>query len=100
MRLARIFAVLALTASSKRLLAQGAAPDFARADSATVRLAPSSFPQLPEGIRKDLERRTCTIPQTYLKYGPHNVVRGPFTAKGRDDWAVLCSVGRVSRILV
>jgi len=31
---------------------------------------------------------------------PQNVIEGEFTRKGQTDWAVLCSVNRVSTILV
>jgi hypothetical protein len=71
-----------------------------RADSAVVRLAPSAFPQLPPEIRADLVGRGCRVPQTYLSQRPHNVVAGRLTHAQRPDWAVLCSVARVSRVLV
>lgn len=32
--------------------------------------------------------------------GRHNVIKGEFLKPGQTDWAVLCSVGRVSLILV
>jgi hypothetical protein len=32
--------------------------------------------------------------------GHQNVIKGEFTKPGQTDWAVLCSVGRVSWILV
>lgn len=76
---------------------------WTRVDSATVRLAPSRFPALPPGVRHDLERRGCRIPQVPKGMGerePHNVISGPFTGPDRTDWAVLCSVRDSSQILV
>ncbi|GEM_PF-381524 len=63
-------------------------------------LPPSSFPQLPPELRLELETRGCSIPQTFADPKPHNVVSGAFTAKDSRDWAVLCSRGGVSSILV
>ena len=73
---------------------------WARADSSVVRLAPTSFPQLPADIQADLLARGCRIPQTYLSDRPHNVVVGRLTHLESRDWAVLCSVGGISRVLV
>ena len=56
-----------------------------------VRLAPSALPALPAGVRQELETRQCTIPQVWDDATPHNVVRGRFTSRTDDDWAVLCS---------
>jgi hypothetical protein len=47
-----------------------------------------------------LQARGCTIPQTYLSREPHNVISGEFTRQGQIDWAVLCSRGGESSILV
>jgi hypothetical protein len=65
-----------------------------------IRLRPREFPQLPVAVRRDLERRGCTIPQYPGKTAPHNVISGSFIANGSADWAVLCSVKQRSRILV
>lgn len=35
-----------------------------------------------------------------MSKGRQNVIRGEFQKPGQTDWAVLCSVGRVSTILV
>jgi hypothetical protein len=78
----------------------GSAQDWQQGDLATRRLAPSEFPALPSAIRRDLERRGCTIPQSFAATSAENVVRGRFTSAAGPDWAVLCSVGRVSSILV
>jgi hypothetical protein len=54
------------------------------------RLPPSSFPELPIPVARELERRGCTIPQT-PRPQPHNVIHGEFARPGQQDWALLCS---------
>jgi hypothetical protein len=71
-----------------------------RANSATVRLAPAAFPQLPAAVHADLEQRHCRIAQAYDDTAPANVVSGAFRRTGEMDWAVLCSRNDTSRILV
>jgi hypothetical protein len=86
------------------LLAAGAALCHAQisqrswedADRQIVRLPPKAFPELPAKLRVDLERRGCTIPQVPVVNGRHNVIKGEFSKAGQTDWAVLCSIGRVS----
>ena len=73
---------------------------FDQADQKIVRLSPSAFPELPANLVKELERRGCTIPQEAFTKRRHNVVRAEFAQPGQTDWAVLCSVNRVSSILV
>ena len=73
---------------------------WARADSSIVRLPPSSFPALPSVVRADLERRGCSVPQSPDIKEPHSVLSGAFIQAGQTDWAVLCSIDLVSRILV
>ena len=73
---------------------------WAVADSATLRLAPAAFPQLPKNIVHYLQARGCTIPQTYLISEPHNVISGEFARRGQTDWAILCSRNEESSILV
>lgn len=73
---------------------------WATADQQVRRLSPADFPQLPAPIRTELERRGCTVPQVPMVDGPHNVIQGEFAKPGQTDWAVLCSIGRVSSILV
>jgi len=73
---------------------------FRDADLQVTRLGPSAFPELPRKIRRELERRGCTIPQVWEDRKPHNVIKGEFTRKGQTDWAVLCSLNRVSSILI
>lgn len=73
---------------------------FAVWTGARGQLAPSAFPELPQNLRRELERRGCMIPQVAEHPRPHNVIRGQFARPGQTDWAVLCSVGPVSTILV
>lgn len=74
--------------------------EWDEADKKVVRLAPRAFPRLPAQVRLALESRGCTIPQTYAGRAAHNVVVGELMAHGAADWAVLCSVDRVSRVLI
>ena len=95
----RLFGIL-LAVTAGRLHAQN---QWARADSATERLVPSRFHEMPVAVRRDLEGRGCRVPQVpgpHSDEKPHNVIVGAFTAAGRHDWAVLCSISGVSRILV
>ncbi len=78
----------------------GAQDQWQEAERNITRLAPSAFPSLPPAIRSALERRNCTIPQTVEIGGPHNVIAGHFRRPGQLDWAVLCSRGGISRVLV
>src|ERR1700694_2759659 len=73
---------------------------FNEADFQVTLLAPSAFPELPENIRRELERRGCTVPQVWEDRKPHNVIKGELIRKGQIDWAVLCSLNRVSSILI
>ncbi len=74
--------------------------DWEAADVATVRLKPSAFKTLPVTVREYLDQRRCTIPQSESDPAPHNIVRGRFTSSTATDIAVLCSVDRVSTVLV
>jgi hypothetical protein len=82
------------------LLAGGSPQDFAKADRAIKRLAPATFASAPLGIRRALEKRGCTIPQAFTATHPGNIISGRFTSAAKTDWAALCSVNRVSSILV
>lgn len=75
-------------------------PEWTRADEATTRLAPAGFVNLPPDVRGDLERRHCTVPQPFTARSPENAIGGRFLSATGTDWAVLCSVERVSSILV
>ncbi len=82
------------------LFGASSAQDWVGADLATKRLSPAAFTSLSLAVRNDLERRGCTIPQSFAAKRPGNIVRGRFTSATETDWAVLCSVERVSSILV
>src|SRR6266571_7420509 len=71
---------------------------FERADRQIVRLSPTAFPELPTNVLVELQRRGCTIPQVPMV--AQNVIKGEFSKPGQTDWAVLCSVNRVSSILI
>lgn len=70
------------------------------ANEKTVRLSPGEFSELSNEIIKNLEKRGCTIPQTWHNKVPHNVISGEFSKKEQTDWAVLCSINQVSSILI
>jgi hypothetical protein len=82
------------------LLSMATAPIFAQPEPRIVRLPPSAFPELPGNLVRELERRGCTVPQEAFTKQPHNVISGKFAKPGQTDWAVLCSVKRISTILV
>lgn len=88
-------------AADRTLVTYEQGPDiWDEADTKVRRLSPDAFPELPAGIRGELEKRQCTVPQTFVSTHPHNVIHGEFSKKGQQDWAVLCSTGRASSILV
>jgi hypothetical protein len=77
------------------------APDiWDEANAKVRRLSPAVFSDLPAEVRSELLRRQCTIPQTFETTNPHNIIHGEFRKKGEQDWAVLCSTGQASSILV
>jgi hypothetical protein len=76
------------------MLAQNASPHKIH------RLPPEAFPQLPGNVAKVLRRNGCTIPQPFGASAPANVIRGKFFDRTNAGWAVLCSDGATSRILV
>jgi hypothetical protein len=88
-----------LTASNAQIPAELQAK-LDLADRQIVRLSPTTFTELPSAIVFDLQKRDCTVPQVPEIAGRHNVIRGEFAKPGQQDWAVLCSVNRVSSILV
>lgn len=73
---------------------------FESADRQVIRLSPAAFPELPKNIVAELQRRGCGIPQLSMIDKHQNVIKGEFMRPGQTDWAVLCSIGRVSAILV
>ena len=60
----------------------------------------NSFPQLPSTIEEVLMHRGCLIPQTYEAHEPENVIHASLERPGSSDWAVLCSTGGVTSLLV
>ena len=72
------------------------------ADAAIVRLTPPAFAQLPEAVAREMQRRRCTVPQPWEVFAtrPVNVISGEFQKPGQIDWAVLCSVDRMSSLLI
>lgn len=74
------------------------------------RLQPSEVaaqtPGLPPEFVEKLNTRGCTIPQfdsgesTEAAAAPNNVIEGEFAKKGQKDWAVLCSNGKTSTIVI
>lgn len=69
-------------------------------NDSVIRLQPEAFAELPLEVVHALKTRRCTIPQTPFYTTPHNIIRGYFAQRGQTDWAVLCSRGGVSTILV
>lgn len=63
-------------------------------------VAPDAFGALPPAVRSDLVDRGCGIPQIHGQVTPENVIRGAFAEPGSEDWAVLCSIGGVSTVLL
>ena len=74
--------------------------EWTNAEKNFVRLMPGEFPDLPTEIVSDLEKRKCTIPQTYGIDERHNVIKGEFKKKGQKDFALLCSRNKASSILI
>jgi hypothetical protein len=64
------------------------------------RLPVNSFPELPEPIAAELNRRGCLIPQTYEAHHPENVVRARLEQASSLDWAVLCSAHGTVQLLI
>ena len=99
-RLALIALVCSTAGISLARPSQEPITKFRPVDFRVRRLAPSAFAELAPNIRRELERRGCTVPQVSANNQPHNVIKGEFTRKGQTDWAVLCSVNQASKILV
>ncbi len=86
-----------------KALAAGETPgwDVEKAEAEILRLQPSAFPELPAPIARELARRGCLIPQVESwAEGSHNVISGQFRTPGQTDWAILCSIDRVSSLLI
>jgi len=76
------------------------ADDWVTANHAITRLEAAAFPTLPPTVSQELTRRGCTIPQAFTGGDAHNVVKGRLTSSTATDWAILCSRGQISSILV
>lgn len=96
----RLSIVLSLALVGGTQIGSYAGDKWDQADQKVVRLPPRAISQLPERIIAYLEGRRCLVPQTHDVASPHNVIRGEFFVAGQTDLAVLCSVDRVSAILV
>src|SRR5271167_3823015 len=64
------------------------------------RLRVENYPELPSRVAAVLQSRHCTIPQPQQDRPASNVIKGEFFRKGQSGWAVLCSSGGRSSILV
>jgi hypothetical protein len=100
--------------------AKGAKPS-AQKDSAIRKLQPADVTGLPPEFVDKLNTRGCSIPQfgdigrggntgggpaneaagsPETAGGPTNVIHGEFARRGQEDWAVLCSKGGSSTIVI
>jgi hypothetical protein len=88
------------------MLAPGARPpdgmgkSFEEAAGKIRRLGVEAFPELPPAVAGTLTKRGCSVPQPEPSGQAVNVIRGEFFTRGESGWAVLCSVGGQSSILV
>jgi hypothetical protein len=94
-------ALLPVQAKAGQLTEQGQVMVAGRSTPYLIRHLPvSSFPDLPSGVQEALNRRGCTIPQTYEAHRPENVVHASLERAGSSDWAVLCSAQGTVSLLV
>jgi hypothetical protein len=63
-------------------------------------LEPARVRTLTPPLRTELEKRGCRIPVFTKWDGPHNVIRGAFSAPAQQDVAVLCLKGDDSSIIL
>jgi hypothetical protein len=84
----------------------------AKKDTAVRKLQPADVAELPPAFVEKLNARGCVIPQ-FGEVGragesgglaaaneATNVIHGEFARHGQDDWAVLCSKGGSSTIVI
>ena len=71
-----------------------------RGDDGVRRLTPSTWPRLPEWLARSLRNASCEIPQFGLEIPANNIVSGRFLVATRIDWAVVCSAGGSSTLLI
>jgi hypothetical protein len=72
----------------------------ADSNKAMRQLRVENYPELPSSVAAVLQSRHCTIPQPNQDGPGSNVIQGKFFGKGQKGWAVLCSSGGKSSILV
>jgi hypothetical protein len=108
-----LFGLVGMLAAANFSYAQQAKPPKtpAKKTDPVRRVQPTEVPALPPEFVEKLNTRGCTIPQfdaaTSTAGEPGaitndvtNVIHGDFTRKGQQDWAVLCSNGRSSTIVI
>ena len=71
-----------------------------KAEAEVVRLPPRVFRELPRPVARKLVAWGCTIPQAKEISHRHNVIKGNFKGANQTDWAVLCSKGHASSIII
>src|ERR1700692_4271211 len=79
----------------------------AKKDPAIRKLQPADVAELPPAFVEKLNTRGCAIPQ-FGEVGragesagePTNIIHGEFARHGQEDWAVLCSKGGSSTIVI
>jgi len=87
--------------SQPALVTSGQIVISGRATPYMIRHLPvSSFPALPREVQDELNKRGCTIPQTYEAHRPENVVHANFEGRGASDWALLCAARGTVSLLV
>jgi len=74
--------------------------DWDKAAREIVRLPPSAFAKTPASVVVELQKLGCTVPQTYERPEPHNLVTGSFGSSKQRNWAALCSRGGRSSLVV
>src|SRR5712692_12129983 len=98
-----LFSLILTVGLAVRCLAQAPVElqrKFDEAEGHIVRLRPADFKELPSNLVRELERRSCTIPQEAFTKLRSNVIRGELERRGQTDWAILCSFNGFSSILV
>jgi hypothetical protein len=98
--------ILATTGSGHAQQAKSAKPSV-RKDNAIRKLQPADVAGLPPEFVDKLNTRGCAIPQ-FGETGSagatagesSNVIHGAFARRGQEDWAVLCSKGGSSTIVI
>jgi hypothetical protein len=86
--------------------AKSAKPAVKR-DTTIRKMQPADVAELPAAFVETLNSRGCAIPQ-FGEVGragatagePTNVIHGEFARRGQEDWAVLCSKGGSSTIVI